>query len=78
MGGDPDPVDAHPIPNESLTERERTVLSYLPTMLKSAEIVSDLFVSANTVKSHLQSIYRKFGVNTRRGAVDRVRGLKLL
>ena len=63
---------------ESLTERELTVLSYLPTMLKSAEIASDLFVTTNTVKSHQQSIYRKLGVSTRRNAVDRARALRLL
>lgn len=63
---------------ESLTERELTVLSYLPTMLKSAEIATDLFVTTNTVKSHQQSIYRKLGVSTRRNAVDRARALRLL
>ena len=65
-------------PGEPLTERELTVLSYLPTMLSSAEIASDLFVTANTVKSHQQSIYRKLGVKTRRNAVDRARILNLI
>ncbi len=54
------------------------MLSYLPTMLKSAEIASDLFVTTNTVKSHQQSIYRKLGVSTRRNAVDRARAMRLL
>lgn len=63
---------------ESLTERELAVLSYLPTMLKSAEIASDLYVTVHTVKSHTRSIYRKLGVNTRRNAVDKARALKLL
>ena len=61
-----------------LTERERAVLKYLPTMLKSAEIASDLFVTINTVKTHQQAIYRKLGVNTRRDAVDTARALNLL
>jgi LuxR family maltose regulon positive regulatory protein len=37
-------------------ERELAVLSYLRTMLITAEIAADLFVSANTVKSHQQAI----------------------
>ena len=65
-------------PSEPLTERELAVLTYLPTMLKTSEIAADLFVSANTVKSHQQAIYRKLGVNTRREAVERARVTKLI
>ncbi len=54
------------------------MLRYLPTMLKAAEIASDLFVSVNTVKQHNKSIYRKLGAITRRDAVDRARALNLL
>jgi LuxR family maltose regulon positive regulatory protein len=61
-----------------LTERERTVLKYLPTLLNTADIAADLFITTNTVKSHQQSLYRKLAVNTRREAVDRARTLKLL
>ena len=64
-------VDTAPPPLEPLTERELAVLSYLPTMLKTGEIAADLFVSANTVKTHQQAIYRKLGVNNRRDAVER-------
>ena len=67
-----------PIPVEPLTERELTVLGYLPTMLKASEIAADLFVSTNTVKTHQHSIYRKLGVKTRRDAVERARASKLL
>jgi LuxR family maltose regulon positive regulatory protein len=66
-----------PMP-EQLTERELIVLRYLPTMLKAAEIANDLFVTVNTVKSHLRAIYRKLDVTTRRGAVERARELSLL
>ncbi len=58
---------------EHLTERELIVLKYLPTMLKAGEIADDLFVSVNTVKAHLRSIYRKLGVGNRREAVERAR-----
>ena len=44
---------------EPLTERELRILRYLPTMLSNAEIGAELFVSLNTVKTHLRSIYRK-------------------
>ena len=63
---------------EHLTERELIVLRYLPTMLKAAEIADDLFVTVNTVKSHLRAIYRKLDVTTRRDAVERARKLNLL
>jgi LuxR family transcriptional regulator, maltose regulon positive regulatory protein len=63
---------------EHLTERELIVLRYLPTMLKAGEIANDLFVSVNTVKSHLRAIYRKFDVTTRRAAVERAQDLNLL
>jgi LuxR family maltose regulon positive regulatory protein len=38
-------------------------------MLSLNEIAADLSVSVNTVKSHLRSIYAKFGVSSRRFAV---------
>jgi LuxR family transcriptional regulator, maltose regulon positive regulatory protein len=63
---------------EPLSERERTILRYLPTMMSNAEIASELFVSVNTVKTHLKSIYRKLGAARRRDAVERARRLELL
>ncbi|WP_395728817.1 LuxR C-terminal-related transcriptional regulator [Nakamurella sp.] len=75
--------EAHEPPRENgglehLTERELIVLKYLPTMLKAGEIADDLFVSVNTVKAHLRSMYRKLGVSNRREAVERARALGLL
>ena len=68
----------NPLLLENLTEREMIVLHYLPTMLKAGEIASDLFVSVNTVKAHLRSMYRKLGVSNRREAVERARSVGLL
>jgi len=61
-----------------LSQRERTVLRYLPSTLPTAAIADDLYVSVNTVKTHCKSIYRKLGANGRRDAVDRARQLGLL
>ena len=63
---------------EPLSPRERAVLRYLPTMLSNQEIASELFVSVNTVKTHLKAIYRKLDVPDRREAVRRARTLELL
>lgn len=62
----------------SLTDREVTVLRYLPSLLTSPEIAAELFVSVNTVKAHLKSIYGKLAVSSRRQAVLRARELGLL
>jgi LuxR family maltose regulon positive regulatory protein len=63
---------------EPLSDREQTILRYLPTTLSNREIASELFVTTNTVKTHLRSIYRKLDVARRRDAVDRARDLRLL
>jgi LuxR family maltose regulon positive regulatory protein len=63
---------------ETLTERELTVLRYLPTMLSNREIAAEMFFSVNTVKTHLKGIYRKLDVNRRRDAVERARSLSLI
>ncbi|MEU3647298.1 LuxR C-terminal-related transcriptional regulator [Lentzea sp. NPDC034063] len=61
-----------------LTSRERDLLVELPSMRTTEEIASSLFVSVNTVKTHLRGIYRKLGVNQRRDAVLVARRLGLI
>jgi LuxR family transcriptional regulator, maltose regulon positive regulatory protein len=63
---------------EPLSGREQSVLRFLPTMMSNAEIAGELFVTSNTVKTHLKSIYRKLAVSRRRDAVERARALELL
>lgn len=63
---------------EELSGRERDVLRRLARMMSTEEIAADLFVSVNTVKTHLKSAYRKLGVNRRGDAVHRARELHLL
>jgi LuxR family maltose regulon positive regulatory protein len=70
--------EAMPVYLEPLTDRERAVLGYLPTMMSNAEIAHELFVSVNTVKTHLKAVYRKLGVERRRDAVVRARQLEIL
>jgi LuxR family maltose regulon positive regulatory protein len=54
------------------------VLQYLPSMMTYPEIAAQLFVSVNTVKSHLRHLYAKLEVANRRRAVLRARELGLL
>jgi LuxR family transcriptional regulator, maltose regulon positive regulatory protein len=61
-----------------LTERELAVLRLLPARLSNREIGRELNVSINTVRSHVQAIYRKFEVVTRDEAVAHARQLGLL
>ena len=56
---------------EPLTEREVAVLHMLGGSLSLREIGHELYVSANTVKTHTQAIYRKLGVSSRHDAVAR-------
>jgi LuxR family maltose regulon positive regulatory protein len=63
---------------EPLTGRELTIVRLLPTMMTNVEIAAELFVSVNTVKSHLKHIYDKLDVVGRRDAVRRARDLGLL
>jgi LuxR family maltose regulon positive regulatory protein len=65
-------------PGEPLTEREVTVLRFLQSVLSNEEIASKMFVSVNTVKTHVRNIYRKLDVGRRREAVRRARELHLL
>ena len=61
-----------------LSDRERVVLRYLSSRLSASEIADELYVSLNTVKTHIKSIYRKLDTNRRWDAVKRARQLQLL
>nr|WP_167459338.1 MULTISPECIES: LuxR C-terminal-related transcriptional regulator [Streptomyces] len=78
--GEPPGPEARPssLVVEELSGRERDVLQRLAQMMSTEEIAADLFVSANTVKTHLKSVYRKLAVNRRNDAVRRARELGLL
>lgn len=61
-----------------LTTAELRVLSYLPTHLGFGTIAEELFVSRNTVKTHVAAVYRKLGVSSREGAVAEARRLGIV
>ena len=61
----------------ALTERERQVLELLAQMYSTDEIAGALFVSPNTVKTHLKGVFCKLAVNRRADAVRRGRELGL-
>ncbi|HET7017579.1 MAG TPA: LuxR C-terminal-related transcriptional regulator [Streptosporangiaceae bacterium] len=61
-----------------LTGSELAVLRFLPTHMTNQEIAEALFLSINTVKTHLRSVYRKLGVTTRRQAISTAARLGLL
>ena len=65
-------------PTEELSPSELRVLRYLPTNLTRAEIARELYVSINTVNSHIRTIYSKLGARDRSAAVGRARELRLL
>jgi LuxR family transcriptional regulator, maltose regulon positive regulatory protein len=63
---------------EPLSEREREVLRHVSGMLSTAEIASQMYISVNTVKTHLRNIYRKLATARRGEAVRLARQLELI
>ena len=64
-------------PPEPLSPAELAVLRLLPRRTVR-EIAEALYLSTNTIKSHIRAIYRKLGVNTREDALARASALGLL
>jgi LuxR family transcriptional regulator, maltose regulon positive regulatory protein len=64
--------------DQELTPKELRVLKLLTSDLSERDIGRELFVSHNTVHSHARSIYRKLGVTSRAGALERARDLGLI
>ena len=63
---------------DELSPSELRVLRYLPTNLTRPEIAQELYVSINTVNTHIRNIYSKLGARDRSSAVGRARELRLL
>jgi len=67
-----------PVLVESLSKREFEVLRGMAAMLPTEEIAASMFVSINTVKTHVRSILRKLSASRRNEAVRRAHSLDLL
>ena len=72
------PDQAPALPAEPLSDREREVLRHISGMLSTAEVASEMYISVNTVKTHLRTIYRKLAASHRGEAVRRARQLELI
>lgn len=70
-------TDGHVDDRDPLSERERMVLVYVERKLTVAQIAAELFISPNTVKTHLRRLYSKLGVTTREEAIRKARSLGL-
>jgi LuxR family transcriptional regulator, maltose regulon positive regulatory protein len=63
---------------EPLTRRELAVLRMLPVRMSNREMAGQMYISVNTLKTHIRSIYRKLGVAHRSEAVRRAKALQLV
>lgn len=63
---------------ELLTRREREILALLAQGQSAPEIAQQLTIATSSVKTHIQHIYGKLGVNSKRQAVARARELGML
>ncbi len=61
-----------------ISERELEVLELVAKGLSNKEISARLFVSINTVKTHLSHLYEKLEVNRRTQAVEKAKSLNLI
>jgi LuxR family maltose regulon positive regulatory protein len=78
LAGNHAPPAGPPPPSEPLSDSEIRVLRYLPTHLSAPQIASELYVSHNTVRTHMRHLYAKLGTHRRLEAVERARALGLL
>ena len=62
----------------TLTERELEVLARLDSVLPLSSIADGMYVTLNTLKTHVGAIYRKLGADSRAGAVQRAQQLGLI
>ena len=65
-------------PGQPLTARELAVLRRLSGTGTNVEVARALYISPNTLKSHLRTLYRKLGASSRREAVTTARHRGLL
>jgi LuxR family maltose regulon positive regulatory protein len=77
----PGPVEPQGAPSvliEPLTEKEQEVLVHLAELLSTEEIAGLMFVSVNTVRTHVRAILRKLAASRRNEAIRRARALRII
>lgn len=67
----------NPLLQNPLTPREKEVMHFISLGLKYPEIAEQLTIKPNTVRRHIENIYRKLDVGSRAGAIARSRELGL-
>ncbi|RYG48810.1 MAG: LuxR family transcriptional regulator [Chitinophagaceae bacterium] len=72
------PADPGVLQELNVSERELEVLQCLARGLSNEEIASQLFISLNTVKTHLSNLYFKLEVKRRTQAVEKARSLGII
>jgi LuxR family transcriptional regulator, maltose regulon positive regulatory protein len=72
------PPGEPPSLHEPLSQAETRVLRYLPTNLTVPEIAGQLYLSVNTIQTHMRHVYAKLSAHRRHEAVERARVLGLL
>jgi LuxR family maltose regulon positive regulatory protein len=63
---------------EPLTDKEMEVLRYMAALLSTEEIARTMFVSVNTIKTHIRGVLRKLAATRRNEAIRRARELGLV
>jgi LuxR family maltose regulon positive regulatory protein len=74
----PDPQAASSVLIEPLTEKEQEVLVHLSELLSTEEIARQMYVSVNTVRTHVRAILRKLAASRRNEAIRRARDLQII
>ncbi|MBB5791317.1 LuxR C-terminal-related transcriptional regulator [Jiangella mangrovi] len=74
---DEDPDGGVP-PGRALSDRELEVLRHLSSLLTTEEVASAMYISVNTVRTHIRGILRKLSASRRNEAVRRARQLGLV
>ena len=74
----PDPQAAPSVLIEPLTEKEQEVLVHLAELLSTEEIARQMYVSVNTVRTHVRAILRKLAASRRNEAIRRARDLQII
>ena len=64
--------------DQALSDKELEVLRHLSALLTTEEIAATMFISVNTVKTHIRGILRKLSVTRRNEAVRRARELNIV